>query len=87
MQKQNEKNMTFRNGDVCVKCHRTQTVYVSNNLLSLYMSYDIELQNRIHVGFVLGWSSHKPDENYDFGEFILFLGLISINIKYKKDEV
>tara|TARA_R110000868_G_scaffold9795_2_gene48213 strand:+ start:105 stop:260 length:156 start_codon:yes stop_codon:yes gene_type:complete len=51
------------------------------------MDYEIEVQNRIHIGFALGFSSYRIDGEFDYGEFIIFLGLISINIKYRKYEV
>jgi hypothetical protein len=46
------------------------------------MNYVIEIQNRIQVGFALGFSYYGIDDEYDYGEIILFLGLISVHIKY-----
>ncbi len=45
------------------------------------MSYSIEIHNRVNVGFALGWSFYGSDEDYGYSELILFIGLISINIK------
>ena len=42
---------------------------------------EIEIQNRIMVGFSLGFAIYKRDKDYDFSEYILYLGLISIHIK------
>ena len=47
------------------------------------MDYNIEIHNRVQIGFAVGFSWYRSDSNYDYGEFILLLGLISINIKYK----
>jgi len=47
------------------------------------MDYIIEIQNRIEVGFALGFSWYGRDENYSYGEIILFIGLISVHIKYE----
>ena len=45
--------------------------------------YIIAIENRVPVGFALGWAWYGRDEEFDYGEFILYLGLIAINIKYK----
>jgi hypothetical protein len=47
------------------------------------MEYNIAIENRIRVGFSLGWAWHGVEEGYDYSEFILYLGLIALNIKYK----
>ncbi len=48
------------------------------------MQYEISLQNRLHIGFALGFSYYGADEEFDYGEFILYLGLLSLHIKYQK---
>jgi len=45
-------------------------------------SYQIEIVNRLFVGPAFGWSVYLRDDENDMGEVILYLGLISINIKY-----
>ncbi len=45
--------------------------------------YVIAIENRVPVGFALGWAWYRSDEEFDYGEFILYLGLIAINVKYK----
>lgn len=45
--------------------------------------YVISIENRMTIGFTLGWSWYTIDEDYDYGEFNLYLGLIAINIKYR----
>jgi hypothetical protein len=47
--------------------------------------YEIELQNRIDVGFVLGFSIFPSDKDFNYTEYILYLGLISIHLKTYKD--
>ena len=49
--------------------------------------YEVELQNRMKVGFVLGFSIFPSDEDFKFSEYILYLGLISLHIKIYKDEL
>jgi hypothetical protein len=48
------------------------------------MQYEISLQNRLHIGFALGFSYYGVDKDFDYGEFILYLGLLSLHIKYQK---
>jgi len=48
------------------------------------MQYEISLQNRLQIGFALGFSYYGKDEEFDYGEFILYLGLLSLHIKYQK---
>ena len=48
------------------------------------MQYEISLQNRIRIGFALGFSYYKMDEQFDYGEFVLYIGLLSLHIKYKR---
>lgn len=47
-------------------------------------SWSLELQNRIHIGLAVGWSYYGQDEEFDYSEFILFLGIISLNFKYER---
>ena len=44
--------------------------------------YVISIENRMPIGFALGWAWYRVDEDYNYGEFILYIGLIAINIKY-----
>ena len=46
------------------------------------MPWDIEIHNRITIGFALGWQYYAPDLEHDWTEITFFLGLISIVIKY-----
>ena len=46
------------------------------------MSYRLELYNRLRVGFALGWSYYPIDENNNWSELVIYLGLIGITIKY-----
>ena len=47
------------------------------------MEYTIAIENRIRIGFSLGWAWYGVDDDYEYGELILYLGLIALNIKYK----
>ena len=47
---------------------------------------EVEIQNRIKVGFCLGFAYFGLEEDYDYSEFILYLGLISIHFKNYVDE-
>ena len=64
---------------LCVQPPITQIVYTTN-VLYLHMSYKISIHNRIFIGFALGWSYYGKTEEYDYSEFTLFLGLLSIVI-------
>jgi hypothetical protein len=46
-------------------------------------NWSLELQNRIQVGFAIGWSYYGIDDDFNYGEFILFLGLFSLNFKWE----
>ncbi len=48
------------------------------------MQYEISLQNRLFIGFALGFSHYKVDQEFDYGEFILYLGLLSLHFKYQR---
>ena len=43
---------------------------------------DIEIHNRIRIGFAIGWQYYASDEDHNFSEVTIFLGLISMIIKY-----
>jgi hypothetical protein len=47
-----------------------------------FMNYQVIIENRLRIGFALGFAWYRINEEYDYGDIILFLGLISINIKY-----
>ena len=42
---------------------------------------DITIENRLHVGFAIGFAYYGPDETFDYYELTLYLGLININFK------
>jgi hypothetical protein len=46
-------------------------------------AWEIEIQNRIPVGVAIGWSFFNKDESYDYGELILYLGIISLHFKWQ----
>jgi len=46
------------------------------------MPWDIEIHNRLSVGFALGFQYYEPDALHSWTEVTIFLGLISIVIKY-----
>jgi hypothetical protein len=43
---------------------------------------EIEIQNRLKLGLVFGWALYNIDEEYDYGEFILYLFVISLHIRW-----
>lgn len=45
--------------------------------------WEIEIQNRIPTGLVLGFSIYPPDEEFEDGEIILYLIIISIHYKWR----
>jgi hypothetical protein len=48
------------------------------------MNYSVTIENRISIGFALGWSYYGRNENYDYGELTLYIGLISLKIRYER---
>ena len=42
----------------------------------------IEVQNRVSVGFSLGWSFYGATLEYPYEELIIHLGIISLNLKW-----
>ncbi len=56
-------------------------LHISKKFLYIYPMYEIELQNRIKVGFCLGFGIYPRDKEFDFSEYILYLGLISLHVK------
>jgi len=43
---------------------------------------EIEIHNRIKIGFALGWAYYSRDDEYDYSELTFFIGLIAIKITY-----
>lgn len=62
----------------------TQPLQASKYFVSLTMVefWQLEIQNRLHSGPVIGFSVYPRDEEYSEGEWILYLGLFSIHLKY-----
>ena len=46
------------------------------------MGWELEIHIRINLGFALGWAYYAKDEEHDWVELSIYLGLISIIIKY-----
>ena len=46
------------------------------------MRYEISIQSRLKIGFVLGFSYYGADEESEYNEVILYIGLLSLHIKY-----
>jgi len=46
-------------------------------------SWVLEIQNRLAIGFAIGFSVFNKDEEYDYGEFVLYLGIISLHFKWQ----
>lgn len=77
-----KKNLTLFLWRLCLLWCIISNLRVTKKFVTLHMSWELELQNRINIGFALGWSWYKRDEQYDHGELVLYLGLISLNLKY-----
>ena len=39
------------------------------------------MTNRLRIGFAMGWSYYSKDEDHDWSELIVYIGLISITLK------
>ena len=61
--------------------YRTQTVYTPHMILYLYQMgwYTISIQNRLHHGPIFGVSRAVEVDHIEWG---IYLGLISIHIRY-----
>ena len=46
------------------------------------MDWELEIHNRINLGFALGWSYYGKDAEHDWVELNLYHGLIGITLKY-----
>lgn len=46
-------------------------------------AWELEIQNRIPVGIAFGWSFFNKDESYEYGELIVYLGIISLHFKWQ----
>jgi len=46
------------------------------------MPWELEIHNRISIGFALGFQYYGQDDEHNWSEITIFLGLISIVIKY-----
>jgi hypothetical protein len=64
--------------------YRTRWLHISDKMLYLHMGYEISLQNRLSIGFALGWSYFPVDNEFDYSELVLYLGLLSLHIKKQK---
>ena len=65
---------------ICV--YYPNSLYISYFFVPLYMPWDIEIHNRISIGFALGFQYYGQDDEHNWSELTIFLGLISIVIKY-----
>jgi len=48
------------------------------------MSWELSIELLVEIGILFGWSYHPSDEEYDYCEFVLYLGLFSINYKWER---
>lgn len=64
-----------------VKPRITQSLQISN-IFFLSLRMEIEIQNRLRLGLVFGWALYNIDEEYDYGEFILYLFVISLHVRW-----
>jgi len=43
---------------------------------------ELDIQNRLRIGFAIGWSYYSEDKDFNYSEVTIYLGLISIKITY-----
>ncbi len=46
----------------------------------------LEIQERLSIGFSLGWSYFGANEEYPYNELIIYLGIISLNFKWQDND-
>ena len=65
-----------------VKWGIAQTLQISNKFFLYLCHMEIEIQNRLKTGLVLGWALYNVDDEYDYGEFIVYLLFISLHVRW-----
>ena len=48
------------------------------------MDFEIEIENRIFIGFQIGFSYYPVDDIFDYSELSIFLGLIALKFRLWK---
>ena len=46
------------------------------------MPWDLEIHNRIQLGFALGWSYFAKDDEHNYSELNIYVGITGLTIKY-----
>ncbi len=46
-------------------------------------AWSIDLENRIPIGFALGWSYFSENKEYPYNELFVYLGLFGLIFKWK----
>tara|TARA_R100001460_G_scaffold81971_1_gene122925 strand:- start:10196 stop:10354 length:159 start_codon:yes stop_codon:yes gene_type:complete len=42
----------------------------------------LEIQERLSIGFALGWSFFGATEQFPYDELVIYLGIVSLNFKW-----
>jgi len=45
----------------------------------------LEIQERLSIGFALGWSYFGATIKYPYNELVIYLGIISLNFKWQEN--
>lgn len=45
----------------------------------------LEIQERLSIGFALGWSYFGATIRYPYSELVIYLGIISLNFKWQEN--
>lgn len=46
----------------------------------------LEIQERLSIGFALGWSFFGATEQFPYDELIIYLGIVSLNFKWQNND-
>lgn len=44
---------------------------------------EIKIQSRFDIGPAIGWGYYGKDEEFDYGELVIYLTFISIHIRWE----
>jgi hypothetical protein len=48
------------------------------------MNWELSIGLLLETSILFGWSYYPSDDDHDYNEFVLYLGLFSINYKWRR---
>ncbi len=56
-----------------------------SNIFCIFVAMEevtLEIQERLSIGFALGWSFFGATEQFPYDELVIYLGIVSLNFKW-----